>query len=399
MPDSVKKGLPKIIPILAVLSLAAVWLYGTLNTKGQDAEQYLPEVLGQEASFERNEELSSNGGSIFIMYDSGGELLGYVTFTEGTGYGGPMLVMVYWSPNGEIINITVPEHHEDEPWWRKLELEGYFSQYAGVAYDSPLVLGEDIDAISGATVSSNGVILGIKQSRYLVSKQLDDPYPWTADEIDFGIPEIMLLIGIIMVFSFRTFPHFKGKRWPRYLSLLYSVVVIGIWLSIPLSVTNIAAWLIGHAPHFHTTMVMYILFFAFVGTALIFGKNYYCYWLCPFSAVQEGVGYIGGAPTKASAKFRKILRYSRYFLLWLSALLVFLAQTPSISIFEPWNTLFSAEGTFVQWALVIVAVGASFLIYNFWCIYLCPVGAFMDVILKLHKGTLGLWRRLVKVKK
>lgn len=395
----IRANLSKIILTLAILSLALTWFYSVVLFKNRDITGFLPDIVNQEATFERNDHLSSAKHSIFTINGTDGELLGYVTATEGPGYGGPMVVMVYWSAEGVMQDIIVPIHHEDEAWWRSLENKGYFEQYSGKSYDTSLILDEDIDSISGATVSSNGVIIGVREGRQIISKHLEDPYPQEDIKVDFGLPEIMLVLGFVLVLAFRSMPALKRKKWPRYFSLLYGFVVLGVWLSVPLAVTNIATWFIGYAPHFQTSLIMYILVFGFIGLALIFGKNYYCFWICPFAAVQEGANFIGGMGVKASRSWRKLFSYARYFLLWLSVLLVLLAHSPSVSIFEPWNTLFSAKGSVLQWAVLIVAVSASIFIYNFWCIYLCPVGAFMDITLKIRKGTLKLWGKLARREK
>jgi NosR/NirI family transcriptional regulator, nitrous oxide reductase regulator len=90
-------------------------------------------------------------------------------------------------------------------------------------------------------------------------------------------------------------------------------------------------------------------------------------------------------------KLFKILHNTRYVLLFIALFLVLAFKNPSVSVFEPWNVLFSLKGTADQWGLMLFALTAAVFIYNFWCHYLCPVGAFLEIILKVRKGTIGLW--------
>ncbi len=41
--------------------------------------------------------------------------------------------------------------------------------------------------------------------------------------------------------------------------------------------------------------------------------------------------------------------------------------------------------------MMAFALLAAMLVYNFWCHFLCPVGAVMDIVLKARKGIIGLW--------
>jgi polyferredoxin len=140
---------------------------------------------------------------------------------------------------------------------------------------------------------------------------------------------------------------------------------------------------------------MYILVLGVVGLAVTLGKNVYCFWLCPFSAVQEGMQLLNSGKTQPSLKWRRIFRQARYVVLWLAIFLVLILRNPGISVFEPWNALFSFKGPFEQWILVFFTLAAAILVHNFWCYYSCPVGAAMDIILKLRRRGIELWQKLI----
>ncbi len=392
----IRAHLSRLVFLLAVLSLLAAGTYGH-SARGEDSglELLLPELFPDAAAFDL---LDTRQGVQFIYgaIDDDPQLIGYVTSSQGQGYGGPMTVVMAWSPQGTVLDVRVTEHFEDLPWYDTLGEQGFFSEYIGRGYSQPLALGDDIDAVSGATISCIGVSLGVQVGREMVSQQLGDPIPVPREPVDFGVAEWLLLAGIGVVVTLRSVPLLRRWRWPRFLTLAFSFVVLGVWLAIPLSLTNFAAWLVGYGPNLQTGLIFYILVFGVVGLALLRGKNYYCFWLCPFAAVQELTHFLGGFNLRPRTSWRRLLANSRYFLLWAALFLVLLLNNPTVSVFEPWNALFSLKGDPLQWLLVVLTLVVATVVYNFWCYYLCPVGATMDIILKTRREVTHLWGRQVK---
>jgi len=369
--------------VLAVFSLVGAGAYGQLSYD-PDVEPYLPEALPEAASFELLLSEPAEGSYLYVASDANDYQLGYVTATEGQGYGGPMTVMVTWSLEGTILSVQVPEHHDSPAWYGKLFEKEFFSQYIGRQYSQPLMLDEDIDVASGATHSSTGVATGVQAGRQLVSEQLGDPYPTLEEPIRFGTAEIMLLVGLGTVVGFRMLPTLRKRHWLRYFTLLFGFIVLGVWLSSPLSLVNFTIWPVGFAPSWQSNLFLYILVFGLVALAIFFAKNFWCFWLCPFAALQEGAHFMGGSRVRPITKRQLLLRNTRYVILWLVLLIVLIMRSPSLSVFEPWTTIFSLEGNAEQWLLVVVTLGVAMFIYDFWCHYLCPVGATMDIILKVR---------------
>lgn len=376
---------------LAIVALLGAGVYGQLSRGLSGNEEFLPEAMPEAATFKSLQ--TSGGATLYLVRDAAGTELGYITASEGPGYGGPLKVLVNWTPDGIITGVKVPDHHEDLPWWNVLIKQDFFGQYVGRSYSEPLQLFEDIDATTGSTVSCNGVAVGVRNGRLVMAQYLGQPYTGPSDPIIIGRPELTVALGLLAVVLARTLPGLRRRAWPRVITLIYGFVVLGVWLAIPLSLTNIASWLVGYAPHLQTFFVMYIIVFGVIGLALIFGKNFYCFWLCPYVAVQELLYAIFRIRIQPAGKWFKILRNARYILLFIALFLVLALRNPSVSVFEPWNVLFSLKGTTDQWVLMFFALGVAIFIYDFWCHYLCPVGAVMDVILKGRRGVIGLWQK------
>lgn len=383
----------RILVILAVLSVIGAAIFGTVSLK-TDVEPYLIDVYPDADRFELLASDSAKGSFLYGVYDASDNQVAYISSGEGQGYGGLMITLVGWTMDGTIMTVNVPEHRDTPAWYSRLAAQDFFSQYIGQTYSSALSVGDDIDAASGATRSCHGVDVGVRSGRLLLSEQLGDPFPEPKEPIDFGINEIVLLLGLGMVVMFRTVPIFKGKTWARFLSLLYGFVVLGIWISAPLSLVNFAIWPAGFIPSISTNLFIYVLVLGVVGLALVFGKNFWCFWMCPFCAIQEGAHFIGGSRVRTLTKRQIALRNIRYFVLWAALMIALLMHSPAMTVFEPWNTIFSLTGNPEEWLLVIATVGIAVFIYDFWCHYLCPVGAVMDVVLKIRLAITDAFKRM-----
>ncbi len=385
--------------LLAVLSLVATGVYAQVSSRSDveseilDVKPYLPAALPQAAGFELLDNAPDDVSYLYVGLNNNGNPVGYVTANEANGYYGGMIIVVGWSLDGTILTLAVPEHHE--PRIQPMYDREFLNQYIGRQYSEPLELKTDIDAATGATFSSRGVARGVQQGRELVAQQLDNPYLASSGSVSFGLAEILLLVGLGSVVTLRLVPRLKKFRWTRYFTLAFGLAVLGIWLVRPLSLIDFTIWAGGVAPSWQSNLFLYILVFGVIVLALVFAKNFYCFWLCPFAAVQEGVHFIGGGRVTATSPWQQALRNTRYGLLWLALLLALLFQAPEVVSFEPWDTLFSLEGSAAQWLLVAVTLIAALFVYDFFCHYLCPVGAVMDIILKVRRRFKAEWFREV----
>ncbi len=217
------------------------------------------------------------------------------------------------------------------------------------------------------------------------------------DGINIGTNEILLIAALVVVVVLRMVPFFKRFVWLRYITLAFGLGVFGFWLSRPLSLVNFSQFFTGSLPAFETHLYIYILVCGVVGLALILGKNIWCFWICPFNAMQEVAHNIGGRKVRPIGKLQLRLRNARYVILWIVLLLVLVLQKPAISVFEPWGTIFSQRGSIIQWTLVGASLGMAIVVYDFWCHYMCPVGAVMDFVLGFRRWIVGIIGRIASV--
>ncbi len=381
----------KILIVLAVASLVVAAIIGSLGFE-TDYEPILSDLVPG-ATFKVLEDRAADGVYLYGVYTNGTTETGFVTIGSGPGYIGPITVMTIWTVDGTITQVFVAEHNETLSYYQKLDASDYLTEFVDRNYTEPLTLGEDIDAASGATRSSEGVEMGVHEGRQILSEYLGDPYPVPPKQVEWGSGETALLIMLGSVVVFRTVPFFRRRHWLRFITLVFGFFIFGIWLAASLSLVNFVVWPIGFSPSFYQHIFVYILVFGIVGLALIFGKNFWCFWMCPFAAIQEGAHFIGGM-VRPITRRQLLLRNTRFFLLWGVVFLALLLRKPAVATFEPWNNLFSLEGTALEWIFVISLIITAIFIYDFWCHYLCPVGAIMDIVLRIRMWLAAVGRRV-----
>lgn len=83
---------------------------------------------------------------------------GVVVTSTGKGYGGAVTVMTAFAPDGTIKQIKVTAQAETQGLGTKVTTDSsYWTRYEGLQAQ-PLTLGTDVDALSGATISSRALL-------------------------------------------------------------------------------------------------------------------------------------------------------------------------------------------------------------------------------------------------
>ena len=84
--------------------------------------------------------------------------VGYVITSTAKGYGGTMTVMTSFTPDGTIKQLKVTEASETQGIGSNVaNSSAYWDKYAGLDGTHELVLNQDVDAYSGATISSRAL--------------------------------------------------------------------------------------------------------------------------------------------------------------------------------------------------------------------------------------------------
>jgi NosR/NirI family transcriptional regulator, nitrous oxide reductase regulator len=359
--------------LLALLGLLAAWLVGYLSS-GADVAPFVPQLLPGATHVERN-------GDLYVGRDAMGAVVGYAGAGEAPGYGGPVTMLVGVAPDGAITGVQLVTQRESPGFFRLVTGSGLLAAYTSRSAYDPLQLGQDLDAVSGATISAEGVASAVRLAlQEVAANALDAPRPPDRQPVQFGVPELALLLLFAAAYAGHRVRNGAWKRRVRWGTLLAGMVVLGFVYTAPLTITMIISLLSGYWPDWHNNLYWYLLLGGILFVTTVDAKNPYCYWFCPFGAVQECLAKLSGArPYRPSNLARRLQWLQRG--LALTAIGLGLAlRRPGVASFEPFATLFDLRGNAVEWLFLALILLTSLAVYRPFCNYLCPLDPVVEFI-------------------
>ena len=157
----------KIFKPIVVLCVICVVITGALAATNEatapvieaariEAERLAREELLPDAVDFNQENVSvTNVDSVYTANNG----VGTIVTSRAKGYGGNVVVMTAFNPDGTIKQIKVTEQAETKGIGSKVvDTPAYWDRYMGQQADDALVLNQDIDAESGATISSKALL-------------------------------------------------------------------------------------------------------------------------------------------------------------------------------------------------------------------------------------------------
>ncbi|HLP16463.1 MAG TPA: 4Fe-4S binding protein, partial [Bacteroidota bacterium] len=134
-----------------------------------------------------------------------------------------------------------------------------------------------------------------------------------------------------------------------------------------------------------------LIFLAIVGGSLLLKKSF-CSWLCPIGTLSESLWMLGKKIFKRNFDLPRWLDYPlrslKYLLLLFFGAAVWAMDSDTLAafIFSPYNKMadvkmyfFFAEISTAAIVTILVLMGLSVVVKNFWCRYLCPYGALLGL--------------------
>lgn len=374
-----KKGREAWVVYATLLLILLAWIYGYM-TSGTDVAPLVREVIPGAASVEVN-------GRLFIgLAEDGEQVLGYAALGESPGYGGPIEMLVGMDPQGQITGVKIVAQRETPGFFRLLEREGFIEQFLQRDSGQSFILGEDLDAVSGATFSAEGVAAATRQAiRVLSEEGLNRPLPAEKRPVRFGIPELSLLLLYAAGYFGHKLHNPAWKKRIRWGTMLAGMIVLGFIYTMPLTIAQIISLLSGFWPNWQNNLYWYLLLGGILFVTTVDAKNPYCAWFCPFGAVQECLAAITGAKFYRPKQWSKALTWLQRGLALTAIVLGLALRRPGVAGYEPFPTLFDLRGSAVQWTFLLVIVLASLVVYRPFCNYLCPLDPVFDFIAEIRR--------------
>lgn len=308
------------------------------------------------------------------------ELMGAVFVTTDVtpdirGYAGPVKLLVGVATDGTIAGVEVISHNETPAYVGGLE--AFLARFRGQPVIAPLRIGEDIDGISRATVTSRAIartlreggrqvaggVLGLSVPSAAADRQ---PVNWT--------PVILTLL----LFALAITAVLKNDDRLRWAALAGGLLYFGLIESTMVSLVQFVNIGLGQVPLFSAHPLWYALA-GFTVISLLLVGNVYCGCLCPFAGLQEFLYKISGRlrPKQSELTHRLLTRAHgiRYFVLFALLILCFAAGSAAPANVEVYVLLFSGSATALGWTFIGLMLAFSVFHYRFWCRFLCPLGA------------------------
>lgn len=363
--------------IFAAVTIILAWVigYAINQTPSPICKHVLPEA-------ELCKPLGEDTLEGVIQHDDDTEtVVGWSIIREAPGYAGPIRVMVGVSSSGELSGVYVITHSETPAYFDKIIESGFTEKFVGIQANSPFELGDGIEAVSRATITSRAINDAVREASYTIAEtQLGYSVEREEELVQFGVPEIAL-ISLYLIGYFGHQGGFKYKKIVRWMSLLAGLFILGFAYNLPLTVTHINSLLLGFFPNWRNNLYWFLLVGGIFLVVTVDNKNPYCQWFCPFGAAQECLGAIGGARVwSPGRKLRQNLQWMQRGLAWSAIVLGLIMRKPGFSSYEIYGALFSLTGSWPQWVILVIIILMSLFIKRPWCNYLCPMDPIVDFI-------------------
>ena len=304
-----------------------------------------------------------------------------------------MSVAVLVGPEGSVLWIAVLDHKETPSFFLKLQRHDFFGQFSGKRVSESFVLGEDIDTVTQATVTTKAVTDSARKASHAVGRKfLQLEIQNGQKKWDFGIEELILLLlfsGILTNIKL-------GSKVMRMAVMAAAFIFLGFYLNSAIAIGNIGQILLGYIPSLEENTFWWILLGGALFMPLILKRNLYCSYLCPFGALQDFTAKLSGINIVLYKKIEKLAKFLLYFLTWLALMIIFTTSNPAMGTYEPFATFFRLEGEGIQWFILPAVVLGSFILTRFFCRFFCPVGVVLNLLVRSRHNLDNIFKRRKK---
>lgn len=153
-----------VVGIVSALLLTVVngWTWPVITERReaeyfQAVKEYFPDV-------ENFETVEYEGDQYDLIYNRSGRMLGVVGTIGQDGYDGVITYNLVVNREGEITGIRVISHSETPGLGDVITKPEFQNQFIGKTFEDPIRDGEDVDSVSGATVSTSAMIGSIRSA-------------------------------------------------------------------------------------------------------------------------------------------------------------------------------------------------------------------------------------------
>jgi len=149
-----------VLAIVAILSglVLALTFQWTKPRMDQVAEERLKSAILEVLSKATKYEEIGNDGTLFNGLDEDNNKVGIAFVAQGGGFQGTITMMIGMDVQSrQLTGMAVLSHLETPGLGARIEEDWFKGQFNAKSIDDPFIARQDVDAITGATISSNAV--------------------------------------------------------------------------------------------------------------------------------------------------------------------------------------------------------------------------------------------------
>ena len=242
----------EILAILVVIWFAIAWFIGKQKSS-ENLVPFLTKAIPEAVDFKK---VSSNVSQAIA---SDGKTLGFISTGEASGYGGPVNVVIAIDTVGNTTHLAVSNHRETPTCFDKTIKTDLLKNLVKTNSKDKIQIDEDIDGVAGATYTARAIIQSTQQAVHQVGRSVFNlEIPEDKRTIQFGFPEILLLVLFLVAFLQRKYFKGKTRNIIRWLTLLTGMIFLGFIFNRPYVLAHVNMVILGYFPAWeHTHLLVY----------------------------------------------------------------------------------------------------------------------------------------------
>ena len=375
------KTIDKVLGWLILLALASVVALQIARRQASGKNAELPKIaMGDvKAVFPEAANARCIDTSYFEVIDAGDQVLGTVMLSSPysdkvRGYAGKTPLQIAFDNDDKILDVRLLRNNETPRFIDRVEKAGLLETWNGLSVEE--ALDADVDAVSGATYSSEGIINSMKARLSAASRQQAAKERKTGDTM--ANVAILLVVALALVCFFIP----QQTKTLRLVTLLLSVAILGFWRNATMSLYLFYSWLSNGIPLATQWVLVALAAMAFL-LPLFTGRAFYCGYLCPLGALQELAGMACKRKVRVSSSCATILLIVRKLFLLTILVLTALGVIGNLVFFEPFSVFSVRSLTVFSLVFAAVVLAVSLFVNRAWCRFLCPTGLLFELIRRL----------------
>lgn len=151
------------VSVVAAALLAGVDLITAPVIAERQEDDYRSALEEYYPAMARYESTALEEDSFDLIYDDAGGLLGIMATSSVQGYDGLISYNLALDQDGIVLGLRIIEHGETQGVGDVIEKPEFQNQFLGKHCLDQLQIGEDVDTISGATISTQAMILSLRR--------------------------------------------------------------------------------------------------------------------------------------------------------------------------------------------------------------------------------------------